>query len=121
MRQLMLKLVSRMQRYTPLKNLMSPILQKIELILWEKRGRADQAPHIIKQRELRRFAENYGLRILVETGTYYGDMVEAMKSFFDRIYSIELSAELYERATKRFYGNKKIEMEKKKTLAYHKK
>ena len=104
MNQLLVKLIDRTQKYTLLRNLMNPIMQKIELMLWEKRGRSALPPHIIKQGVIRSFAEKYGLRILVETGTYYGDMVEAMKHCFDRIYSIELSGELFERATKRFNG-----------------
>jgi hypothetical protein len=42
------------------------------------------------------------LRVLVETGTCRGDMVEAMKKVFDRIYSIELSQALFEESQKRF-------------------
>jgi len=54
------------------------------------------------------FAEKYRLRVLIETGTYYGDMVEAMKKYFSRIYSIELSNELYEKAKQRFAGDDRI-------------
>ena len=53
---------------------------------------------------LARYAKKYGLKILVETGTYYGDMVSAMKHIFDIIYSIELSRNLYELAGRRFKG-----------------
>lgn len=52
----------------------------------------------------------FGLKIPVETGTYYGDMVEAVRKNFDRIYSIELSDELYEKAKKRFKREKHIEL-----------
>ena len=44
----------------------------------------------------------FGLKTLVETGTYYGEMVAAMKSRFDRIYSIEYVPALAERATRKF-------------------
>jgi len=67
-------------------------------------------PHIVKQRVIRDYAKKYGLKFLVETGTYYGDMVEAMKADFDKIYSIELSKNLYEICLKRFEGLKNIEL-----------
>lgn len=77
---------------------------------WENRGRPAPPPRIIKQRTLQEYSKRYGLRILVETGTFYGDMVEAMKSSFDNIYSIELSNDLYERAKRRFKGQEHIEI-----------
>jgi hypothetical protein len=66
--------------------------------------------HIIKQRVLRRYAEEYSLKILVETGTHYGEMVDAMKNYFYRIYSIELSEQLFDNAKKRFKSAKNIEL-----------
>jgi hypothetical protein len=44
----------------------------------------------------------FGLRILVETGTYLGAMVDACKDAFTRIYSIELDEGFYRRARRRF-------------------
>ena len=84
--------------------------QAKELREWEEKGMPVLLPHIIKQRVLRKFAEEYGLKILVETGTYYGEMVEAMKDCFSKIYSIELSKELYEDARERFRSAKHIEL-----------
>jgi len=52
----------------------------------------------------------YGSRILVETGTYLGDMVEAQKNVFSTIYSIELSSRLYKQAGKRFKGDGRIRL-----------
>lgn len=46
----------------------------------------------------------------METGTYYGDMVEAMRADFDRIYSIELSRDLYEKAVVKFRGVNNVEL-----------
>ena len=77
---------------------------------WEKNGRPAPPPHAIKQRTLKRFAQDYDLKILVETGTFYGRMVEAMKGSFRRIYSIELSPELHKKAIKRFQGQQNIEL-----------
>src|SRR5262249_13154673 len=48
------------------------------------------------------YAERHGLRILVETGTYYGEMVAAMKNRFAEIYSVEFDSALAHRAAKKF-------------------
>ena len=69
---------------------------------WILRGRPPRSPHLLKQITVREYGKKFGLRTLVETGTYYGEMVAAMKYRFDRIYSIEYVPELAARATKKF-------------------
>ena len=69
---------------------------------WKLRGEPVRAPHLLKQRTVRDFARRYRLRKLVETGTYYGEMVAAMRRHVDRIYSIELDSTLARRATAKF-------------------
>jgi hypothetical protein len=69
---------------------------------WNLRGRPARSPHLLKQRTVREYAQRYGLRILIETGTYYGEMVAAMKSRFDRIDSIEMDPHLAARAAREF-------------------
>jgi hypothetical protein len=59
-------------------------------------------PHIVKQRTIKNAQREYGLKVLVETGTYYGDMDYAMRDVFEKIYSIELSKDLHKQAVKRF-------------------
>ena len=78
--------------------------------MWERGGRPNPPPHPIKQRVLRDFAQNYGLRVFVETGTYYGDMVAAMRPQFVRLYSIELSADLHAKTVRRFKGCTNVEL-----------
>ncbi len=77
---------------------------------WERAGRPGPPPHIVKQRVLQAYAKQFKLRVLVESGTYLGDMVAAMKRHFDRIYSIELDKELYESACARFKGAGRIQI-----------
>ena len=69
---------------------------------WLLRGRPSRSPHLLKQKVVREYGEKYGLKTLVETGTYYGEMVAAMKSRFERIYSIEFDPELAARAQRKF-------------------
>jgi len=59
-------------------------------------------PARAKRRLLRRYAREFRLHTLVETGTYLGDTVAALRRDFGHIYSIELSPELAQRARKRF-------------------
>ena len=77
---------------------------------WVLRGRPQRSPHLLKQKVVREYGERYGLKMLVETGTYYGEMVAAMKRRFDRIYSIEFVPDLAERAQKKFANDPHIEI-----------
>lgn len=75
---------------------------------WELAGKPVPPPHIIKQQAIRYYQKKSGYSILVETGTYKGDMILAQLDSFETIYSIELSYPLYERAKKRFQKNSKV-------------
>src|SRR6266536_4483435 len=77
---------------------------------WERQGRPVPPPHVVKQRVLRTYAERYHLKVFVETGTYRGDMVAAMKPLFEKIYSIELSEALFDEARRRFKSDPHIEL-----------
>jgi len=71
---------------------------------WEKNGYGYPVPphHIIKEITVAEYQKKYGYNILIETGTCFGDMVEAQKNNFKKIYSIELDKILYEKAKNRF-------------------
>jgi hypothetical protein len=69
---------------------------------WKLRGEPIRSPHLLKQRTVHEYAERYGLRVLVETGTYYGEMVAAMKNRFAQIHSVEFDSTLARRAAKKF-------------------
>lgn len=96
--------------YHPLRNLIVKKKQKKELIEWRKCERTVPIPHLLKQRILKAYARKFKIKIFIESGTYYGDMVEAMKDDFDLIYSIEISEELYKEASKRFKKEENIEI-----------
>lgn len=69
---------------------------------WKMRGEPERSPHLVKQRTVIEYARRYGLRVLVETGTYYGEMVAAMKNHFDEIHSVEYDSRLAQRAQNKF-------------------
>jgi hypothetical protein len=67
-------------------------------------------PHVYKARLVRRYGRRYRLRTLVETGTYHGHMVEAVKGSFPLVYSIELDDTLYEAARRQFQDHQHIHL-----------
>lgn len=69
---------------------------------WIEDGRPDPPPPLAKQAMLREYREKYGLGTMVETGTFLGDTVEAMRHEFRKVYSIELADKFHEIAKKRF-------------------
>ena len=73
-----------------------------EVRSWIARGCPVPPPHPIKVDAVLEYRGRFGLRTLVETGTYMGDMLEAVQDDFDRLYSIELDPTLFERARRRF-------------------
>jgi hypothetical protein len=56
----------------------------------------------IKQNVIESFQKKYSYNVLIETGTFLGDMVEAQRSNFKKIFSIELQHDLAEKAKERF-------------------
>jgi hypothetical protein len=72
------------------------------LRLWESQGRPAPPPHVIKENTIKEYARVFSSRILIETGTYRGDMVYAMRRYFERVISFELDPLLHVEAQKRF-------------------
>ncbi|SRR6266404_3299312 len=81
-----------------------------QIIRWNLSDKTMPPPQAIKQRIVKQYQSRYSLNVFVETGTYLGDMVDAMKSSFREIYSVELSQELYERARDRFRSEPNIHL-----------
>jgi hypothetical protein len=77
---------------------------------WKVRGEPRRIPHLLKQRTVLEYARTYRLTTLVETGTYYGEMIAAVGKHFQRIYSIELDARLAKLAQQRFRANARVEI-----------
>jgi hypothetical protein len=97
-----LKALRKLLQRTPVYGLYKALGHYPDYWYWQLRGRPVRSPHLLKQRTVREYAQRYGLRVLVETGTYYGEMVAAMKAHFDRIYSVEYESQLAQRAIRKF-------------------
>lgn len=108
------QIIKRIIHHTPIYDLLfnwKEKRQKMKAINeWKRKGSPIPPPHLIKQQTLLNYAKKYKLKVLVETGTYYGDMVEAMRKNFDRIYSVELSKDLFDKAKERFKTAHNIEL-----------
>ena len=105
-----LKAFRRMLARTPFYGAYKAIGHYPDYWYWILRGRPERSPHLLKQKVVREYGERYGLKTLVETGTYYGEMVAAMKRRFERIYSIEFVPELAERAQRKFASEPHIKI-----------
>ncbi len=75
---------------------------------WLRAGKPIPPPDVVKQMTVREYGRKFGIRTFVETGTYLGAMVTAVRSDFERIYSVELSEQLYESATSKFCVDERI-------------
>ena len=68
----------------------------------------DPPPHIIKQRAIETYRQIYGHAILIETGTYRGNMVDVQKRNFKKVYSIELDFDLFKKAVNKFRRDENV-------------
>jgi hypothetical protein len=69
---------------------------------WKKSGMPVPPPHQLKQRIIAEIQKQTRYQLLIETGTYLGDMVAAQRRRFKQIYSIELGEDLYAAAVQKF-------------------
>jgi hypothetical protein len=77
---------------------------------WNRYNAPTPPAHKIKQIALEETGKKYNCRILVETGTFRGDMMEAQKKNFDILYSVELSEEFWKAAKERFKNEPHIRL-----------
>lgn len=93
--------IKRILRQNPF---ISGYLQRRRITDWISNGRPIPVPHELKQIAILYYASINGLDVLVETGTFLGDTIWEQRNNFKKIFSIELSSDLYKLAKKRFKG-----------------
>lgn len=76
-----------------------------QLRAWERAGRPGTPSAAHKRLVLRALARRFGLRTMVETGTYLGDALGTLRADFDHLISIELDERLHRAAGRRFRGD----------------
>jgi hypothetical protein len=77
---------------------------------WQIRGRPLPPPHVVKQLAILRYQSARRFRTLIETGTFTGEMVDAMRPHFDRIISIEMSPQIYDTVSRRFADDPRVRL-----------
>lgn len=68
---------------------------RLDLAAWEQQGRPSPPPAAIKHARIRNHAQRVAAQTLVETGTFYGDTLFALRDDFQSLHSIELAPELH--------------------------
>ncbi len=87
-----------------------PLKQIAANIIWKLQGQPIPQPHAVKEYFLKKILLKTGIRTLVETGTFKGDMVAIMRPYCFHISSIELNQTLFERAVKRFENDPDVKI-----------
>jgi hypothetical protein len=93
-----------------IKFLLNPILgaylkkrgEERQIREWVDNGRPSPPVHPFKRSVIRKFQQKYRLFTFIETGTYEGEMVEAMLPVFRQIHSVELHPALFATARNKF-------------------
>jgi hypothetical protein len=75
---------------------------------WRREGSPVPPPRHYKRSLLREAGRRFGIRTLVETGTWHGGTVEALRRDFDRIVSVELDVALHQAARERFANDANV-------------
>jgi hypothetical protein len=95
---------------TPVWDLLQRIKSSRDLESWKRAGKPAPPPHGVKQRIISEYATSFRPDILIETGTFKGDMIYAMRNRFREIFSIELSKHYWEKAKRRFKNYPQIQL-----------
>jgi hypothetical protein len=85
-----------------------PLNDRRVVLQWRLAGRPIPPPPPVKQSIVKEYQRRFGPRVFVETGTFAGGMVDAVRNCFDRITSIELDPGWHARAVERFRADAHI-------------
>jgi hypothetical protein len=93
---------SAIKRRSAFKRFVRPIINQDGLLQWWKRSRPTPPPHQAKINAILYWADFIGATVLVETGTFRGDMVRAVCDRFSKVISVELMPHLALRVSAEF-------------------
>ena len=77
---------------------------------WVKRGKPIPPPQVVKLFAIRRLQQEFKCSTFIETGTYKGDMLFALKNDFKELISVELSDFYYKNAVEKFRHNSNVKL-----------
>ncbi|URM31143.1 hypothetical protein LLY41_11905 [Cytobacillus firmus] len=84
-----------------------PGLSELDIINFWKN---EDKPYSKRVEAVKEYGRIFNKNILVETGTFHGDMIVAVENCFDKIISIELDLKLYEEAKQKFFHEPNVEI-----------
>jgi len=79
-----------------------------EIRKWALIDKSRPPPQPYKHKIIKMYAKYYSINIFIETGTYLGKTINAVKKKFQEIYSIELNKALHHKASLKFIRYKHI-------------
>lgn len=82
--------------------LVRPLNDRRIVLQWRLSGRSVPPPPPVKEAIVKEYQRRFGVRVFIETGTFAGGMVDALKGRFERVVSIELDPGWHSRAVQRF-------------------
>lgn len=85
-----------------------PVNDRRIVLQWRLSGRPIPPPPTVKHAIVKAYQRRFGPRVFVETGTFAGGMIDAVRDRFDRITSIELDPGWHARAIQRFRADARV-------------
>ncbi len=77
---------------------------------WERFKGPFALPHALKQKTILSYQKKNNCDILIETGTFRGDMIQAQLTNFKEIYSIELNPVFWKKAIDKFRNSPQVKL-----------
>jgi hypothetical protein len=68
------------------------------------------ATFVEKQNHITAIGKKFALKNFVETGTFRGEMIDAQRGHFQKLFSIELNGELFRAATEKFARDPQVQL-----------
>ena len=85
-----------------------PLTERRIGLQWRLAGRPVPPPPPVKHALVKDYQRRFGPRVFVETGTFAGGMIDAVRDRFDRVVSIELDTGWHARAVERFRADPRV-------------
>src|SRR6188472_793517 len=89
--------------------LIRPFSERRIHLQWQLQGRPIPPPPLVKQAIVKAYLRRFRPAVVIETGTFAGEMTAALRGHVSRIISIELDPGWHARARERFRGAPEIE------------
>ena len=81
-----------------------------EIKKWVKNDRIEAPPQSYRRKIIKMYAIEFSIEVFIESGTFLGQTIEAVKKIFKAIYSIELNKSYHLKAKQKFIKSKHIKI-----------